>query len=552
MKNILILITAVVGVSACASKTASEPEVDYSKPITLSAPAAQKQAEVAPSVTVSNQAVLKKSSRDYPSLAESVQQPLQMQVDNEKYAKVESNITQSVQENPISTFSIDVDTASYANARRFIMNGRLPPKDAVRPEEFINYFSYNYERPKTADTPFAVDTEVGPSPWNKDKYLLHVGIKGYEPKSDIKVPKNLVFLLDVSGSMQAPNKLGLVKKSLALLVKQLNKEDSIAIVVYAGSSGLVLPPTPANNRLKIMSALNSLRAGGSTNGGEGIRLAYQVAQQAFIKNGINRVILATDGDFNVGITGTDNLVELVSKEKQKGVGLTVLGFGMGNYNDNMMEMISNKGDGNAAYIDSLKEAQKVLVHDLKANLMTIAKDTKIQIEFNPAVVSEYRLIGYEDRMLNREDFNNDKVDAGEVGAGHSVTAIYELSLVGGKNQAYSPLRYQTADKEQQQKDDNSNELGFLKIRYKLPNETSSRLLTHAIEKNQIQHDIAKTSTSFQFSAAVSAFAQKLRGGKYLGEYSYRDIASLARQNRGDDKYGYRSEFLQLVELAASL
>lgn len=464
------------------------------------------------------------------------------EVPGENYAPIQENKRTLVAAEPVSTFSIDVDTASYANVRRFLNNGHLPPVEAVRIEEMINYFDYSYSVPKAETAPFTVTTELGPTPWNSGSYLLHVGIKGYEEKISRQPARNLVFLIDVSGSMEAPNKLELLKKSLRLLVNQLTGEDRVAIVVYAGSSGLVLPSTPGDRRSEIITALERLQAGGSTNGGAGIDLAYSIARQHFIKNGINRVILATDGDFNVGPSDTDELKSLIKQKKRSGVGLTILGLGMGNYNDHMLEEISNAGDGNAAYIDTLKEAQKVLVNDIGATLHTIARDTKIQIEFNPQQVSSYRLIGYENRMLNREDFRNDRVDAGDVGAGHTVTALYEITLNDG-------LRYQSM---KDRKGRFGNELALLKIRYKRPDENTSREMVHALLKKDLRHRLGDTSDNFRFSAAVAAFGQLLRHSEYIEGYSYEEVHELAGKSRGEDRFGYRSEFLQLVRLAGSL
>ena len=469
-------------------------------------------------------------------------------VNRENYAHIEDNSIKLVSEHPVSTFSIDVDTGSYANIRRMLNNGQLPVKDAVRAEELINYFSYRYPANKNKSTPFAVYKEVSKTPWNKDTYLLHIGIKGYEQPRDRLPPANLVFLVDVSGSMQAENKLNLLKTSLKLLTKQLRPEDSVSIVVYAGASGIVLEPTSGNNKARIINSLERLTAGGSTNGAAGIRLAYNMAEQAFIKGGINRVLLATDGDFNVGTVNIEQLKDLVEEKRKSGIALSTLGFGTGNYNDKLMEQIADIGNGNYAYIDTLKEAQKVLVDEMGSTMLTIAKDVKIQIEFNPAVVAEYRLIGYENRVLNREDFNNDKVDAGEVGAGHTVTALYEIALVNSKGQQIEPLRYQT----EKQPVGNRDEIAFLRIRYKDPEADTSKLLEWPVGVSEIIDDAAKTSETFRFSAAVAAFAQKLRGGKYLNDFTYSDINALARSSRGGDRFGYRGEFISLVNLAKSL
>ncbi len=468
----------------------------------------------------------------------------------EKYAHFSDNPIKLVTEQPVSTFSIDVDTGAYANVRRMLNAGQLPIQDAVRAEELINYFSYQYPDNRDNNSPFAVVKEIAPSPWSKNNYLLHLGIKAQD-KEQTELPNaNLVFLIDVSGSMQSPKKIELLKSSLVLLSGQLSANDKVSIVVYAGASGVVLPPTQGNQTATIQMALNHLTAGGSTNGAAGIKLAYSLAQQEFIKGGINRVILATDGDFNVGTVNHEQLMDLIERKRQFGISLSTLGFGTGNYNDQLMEQLADKGNGNYAYIDTLNEAQKVLVDEMSSTLLTVAKDVKIQIEFNPAAVSEYRLIGYENRHLKREDFNNDKIDAGEIGAGHTVTAIYEIKLNDGKAGAMDPLRYQpqTGPKTESE----INEIAFLKIRYKKPDENASQLLSWPIKQKEIIKDIAKTSDDFRFSAAVAAFAQQLRGGDYLHDYDYDDMLTLARNARGEDRFGYRGEFLSLVNLAKSL
>lgn len=473
-------------------------------------------------------------------------------LDRENYQHFDDNPLKLVAEHPVSTFSIDVDTGSYTNARRIIKSGQMPRHDAVRVEEFINYFNYDYPAPHSMKVPFNVITEVGPTPWSQSTRLLHIGIKGYEvPKSKLP-PANLVFLIDVSGSMQSADKLGLLKNSLKLLTRQLRAQDRISIVVYAGASGVVLEPVSGQEKQKIQAALDSLTAGGRTNGAAGIRDAYAMAEQAFIKDGINRVILATDGDFNVGTVNFDALKNLVAEKRQSGVSLTTLGFGSGNYNDKLMEQLADVGNGNYAYIDTLQEAQKVLVDEMGSTLKTIAKDVKIQIEFNPAVVSEYRLIGYENRALRREDFNNDKIDAGEIGAGHTVTAIYEITMTNSKAQHIDPLRYQAANKSKTASENAHNEIAFLRLRYKQPQGDTSRLIEQPIKQEAIKAELASTSGQYRFAASVAAFGQLLRGGKYTGQYSYADVLQLARQARGKDLFGYRSEFIQVVNLASSL
>jgi len=468
----------------------------------------------------------------------------------ENYQHPESQSVMRVTEYPVSTFSIDVDTGAYSNMRRWLNQGQLPPEDAVRVEEFINYFNYDYPLPDSTQAPFQVSTEIAPTPWNPNTRLLRIGIQGYKvPKAQLPA-SNLVFLIDVSGSMSSADKLPLLQQALTMLVGQLDARDSISMVVYAGASGVVLPPTRGDRKADILAALQQLQAGGSTNGAAGINLAYQMAQQNFIKNGVNRVILATDGDFNVGLASTEELIDLIQRKRKAGIALTTLGFGGGNYNDHLLEQLADEGNGNHAYIDRLSEAQKVLAEELSATLLTIAKDVKIQIEFNPARVSEYRLIGYENRMLNEEDFANDKVDAGEIGAGHRVTALYEISLTGTGGQRLPPRRYQAAGEASEQGDGSfNNELAHLRIRYKLPDEAVSKLIESPVMDSGIN---ARGSDSFNFAASVAAFGQKLRGGKYLENFSYDDIENLARNSRGRDPHGYRSEFMQLVKLAGTL
>ncbi|MCK4494641.1 MAG: VWA domain-containing protein, partial [Methylococcales bacterium] len=446
-------------------------------------------------------------------------------VNTENYAKIKQNPLQQALKTPVSTFSIDVDTGAYSNVRRFLNQGQLPPKDAVRVEELINYFNYDYPVPDTRKQPFSVTTEIAPTPWNKKTKLLHIGLKGYQLPRDKIPPANLVFLVDVSGSMESANKLGLLKTALKLLSKQMSARDHIAIVVYAGAAGVVLEPTSANDFAKISHALDSLNAGGSTNGGEGIKLAYNLAQKAFIKNGINRIILATDGDFNVGTVNFEALINLIEEKRKSGIGITTLGFGRDNYNDQLMEQVADAGNGHYAYIDNLNEARKVLVDEVGSTLYTIAQDVKIQIEFNPDVVSEYRLIGYENRLLKREDFKNDKVDAGEIGTGHTVTALYEVAFKGDGGERLKPLRY-TAKKTSRPK--NNQEFAFLRLRYKLKHGEPSQLIETPLLKESIKQNLAQTSDNFRYSAAVSAFGQLLRGGQYTEKFTYQNIKQLAQ------------------------
>jgi Ca-activated chloride channel family protein len=473
-------------------------------------------------------------------------------VNRENYAPLTTNPTKKVSEQPVSTFSIDVDTGAYANVRRMLSQGNLPPHDAVRIEEMINYFDYDYPQPSSLAPPFQVTTEIGPTPWNNHTYLLHIGIKGYDiPKAQLP-PANLVFLVDVSGSMASSDKLDLLKSALKLLTQQLTAQDRVSLVVYAGAAGLVLEPTPGNESNQIKVALERLTAGGSTNGGKGIQLAYAVAQQAFINNGINRVLLATDGDFNVGIVDFATLKNLVAEQRNNGISLTTLGFGTGNYNDALMEQLADAGNGNYAYIDTLNEAQKVLVDEIASTLQIIAKDVKIQVEFNPHNVAEYRLIGYENRLLKREDFSNDKVDAGEIGAGHTVTALYEIALVGSSGQRIEALRYQPTTTTTPLTSIHSDELALLRLRYKSPNGENSKLLESPLSKSAIIKTLNATSERFRFAAAVAAFGQQLRGGTYLEQFAYDDILNLAQSSRGLDQFGYRSELINLVKLARSL
>ncbi|WP_293341695.1 VWA domain-containing protein [Microcoleus sp. CAWBG58] len=471
--------------------------------------------------------------------------------DREGYNRIYDNAYQRASNNPLSTFGIDVDTASYSNVRRFINSGVMPPKDAVRLEELINYFTYDYPQPK-GDRPFSINTEVANAPWNPQHKLVHIGLQGKSISTKNLPPNNLVFLIDVSGSMNSPDKLPLVKASLKYLVSELRAKDSVTIVVYAGAAGLVLPPTPGNQKEKILDSIDKLEAGGSTAGGAGIQLAYKVARDNFIKQGNNRVILATDGDFNVGVSSDGELVRMIEEKREQGVFLSVLGFGRGNLQDAKMEQLANKGNGNYAYIDSLLEAKKVLVTQMGGTLLTIAKDVKIQVEFNPAKVQAYRLVGYENRVLQNQDFNDDKKDAGELGAGHSVTAIYEIIPVGVASNVklpeVDPLKYQpnpaTASASQ------TDELMQVKLRYKKPNETVSQLITQSIIDKPVK--LENASANFRFAAAVAAFGMVLRDSEYKGAANFDQVLRLASQAKGEDKEGYRAEFIRLVESCKTL
>lgn len=460
----------------------------------------------------------------------------------DRFSTAAENPVKRVQDEPVSTFSIDVDTSSYSFIRRQLNQGVLPQKAAVRVEEMINYFPYAYPYPQDSSQPFSTQVTVLDSPWKRGNKLVHIGIQGYQLQGE-KPATNLVFLLDVSGSMNQPDKLPLVKQSMDLLLSQLQPQDKVSIVVYAGAAGTVLEPTPVQEKDKIFAALNQLRAGGSTAGAAGIQLAYQLAEQNFIEGGVNRIILATDGDFNVGISNREALKGYVERKRQSGVFLSVLGFGQGNYNDALMQDLAQNGNGVAAYIDSLSEAQKVLVEEATSNLFPIAKDVKIQLEFNPATVAEYRLLGYESRMLATEDFKNDAVDAGDIGAGHRVTAIYEITPVDAGSGVYPTSRYSDTAPET----NFSSEYGYLKMRYKLPQQDHSLELGQAVP---IQSRVsAEAAQEASFATAVAGFGQLLKGGKYTGSWSYDDALQLALANRGHDPYGYRSELVQLIRKA---
>ncbi|MDZ4690615.1 VWA domain-containing protein [Terricaulis sp.] len=472
-------------------------------------------------------------------------QPMPGDIDRDQYEDTDTNPIHVVAEDPVSTFSIDVDTASYSNVRRFLSEGRLPPSDAVRTEELINYFRYDYPLPRDRAQPFSTNVTVAPSPWAEGRQLVHIGLQGYNIVPRERPPLNLVLLLDVSGSMNAPNKLPLLQQSFRLLIDQLNARDRVAIVVYAGAAGTVLEPTPGNEHARILAALDSLRPGGSTAGAEGLRQAYALAEQNFNRNSVNRVIIGTDGDFNVGIADPEQLQDFVERKRETGIYLSVFGFGGGNYNDALMQRLAQNGNGVATYIDTLNEARRVLRDEMASNMFTIAQDVKIQVEFNPARVAEYRLIGYETRMLRREDFNNDAVDAGEIGAGHSVTAIYEITPVGGPTFT-EPLRYQ----DRAAPSSTASELAFLRIRYKLPGEENSRLIERPITNADAVSDIARAPESTRWAAAVAGYGQLLRGDTYLRQgFGYDAVITLAQSARGRDEFGWRAEFIQLARAA---
>ena len=470
-------------------------------------------------------------------------------MNTEDYDNIVENKFLSATQNPLSTFSIDVDEAAYSNVRRYLENGSIPPAGAVRIEEMINYFDYEYPKPANGE-PFTVNTEISECPWNPQHKLVHIGLQGKVIPIDNLPASNMVFLVDVSGSMDEPNKLPLVQASMNMLVDQLREQDKVAIVVYAGSAGLVLPSISGTNKARIKDAINNLQAGGSTAGGEGIKLAYKVAKDNFVKSGNNRIILATDGDFNVGASSDDELVRMIEQERKSGVFLSVLGYGMGNYKDNKMQQLADKGNGNHSYIDNINEARKVLVNEFGSTLFTIAKDVKIQIEFNPSKVQAYRLVGYENRMLASEDFNDDNKDAGELGSGHTVTALYEVIPMGVKDdfsKSVDPLKYQSNDKKTVS---NTEEIMTIKLRYKKPDEEISQLITHPVMDNHTM--LANTSDNFRFSAAVAEFGLLLRNSVYKQQASYNQVVSMAKKARGMDDNGYRAEFIRLVQSATSL
>ncbi|GHA28239.1 hypothetical protein GCM10007989_25350 [Devosia pacifica] len=544
-------------------EVASAPAADAEAPPALVERAEERQepiqlpAQAQPSGAQQQQRMQQSFAQSYDSAAQSMPpspapmaapQGMAPQPSGDQFAEFEESGVHAVVDDPVSTFSVDVDTASYAYVRRMVEQGMVPPPDAVRIEEMINYFSYDYPTPDDPAVPFSTSVSVFPTPWNESSQLMQIGIRGYVPPADDLASANLVFLIDSSGSMQDPDKLPLLKRAFRLLIGQLSEADTISIVTYAGAAGVVLPPTPASEQARILSALDGLEPGGSTAGADGIALAYQLAEEAYIDDGINRVILATDGDFNVGLSDPDALEDFIAGKRDSGVFLSVLGFGSGNLGDDTMQSLAQNGNGTASYISDFREARKVLVAELGGTLETIAKDVKIQVEFNPATVSEYRLIGYETRALAREDFNNDRVDAGDIGAGHTVTALYEIVPVGSDGGLIDPLRY--ADEPAPAA--TSDELGLVRLRYKLPDADDSRLIEVPVGPDSVINDLAVAPDDARFAAAVAAFGQKLKGSDYAGDMSWTQVADLARSARGEDAAGYRSEFVQLVETAAVL
>ncbi|PCK79102.1 vWA domain-containing protein [Rhizobium sophoriradicis] len=491
-----------------------------------------------------------------PSPAPPTESRMQVQVDSsrERFANAAANPIKSVATDPVSTFSADVDSASYSFVRRSLTGGAMPDPQSVRVEEMINYFPYDWPRPENAEQPFKATVTVMPTPWNHDTELMHVAIKGYDIAPATAPHANLVFLIDVSGSMDESDKLPLLKSSFRLLVNKLKADDTVAIVTYAGNAGTVLEPTRVSEKSKILSAIDRLEPGGSTGGAQGIGAAYDLAQRAFVKDGVNRVILATDGDFNVGPSSDEDLKRIIEEKRKEGIFLTVLGFGRGNLNDSLMQTLAQNGNGSAAYIDTLAEAQKTLVDEAGSTLFPIAKDVKFQVEFNPERIAEYRLIGYETRALKREDFNNDRVDAGDIGSGHSVTAIYEITPKGSPAVMNDDLRYGAADKASAETPSSAHqgELAFVKMRYKRPGEDKSVLITTPVDDNNTVATIDAAPGDVRFSVAVAAFGQKLSRTSALDAYSYQAIGDLAAASRGTDAFGYRSDFLGLIRLADGL
>lgn len=560
-KRELDVVNRDVATDLLASGTAPRPETEVAAPPTaetasqasgaapaapVAAPLGKTRGGIVPGTAES------KFAADRPAIAPASSDASMPEAENrDRIAEFKTNPVRSALEDPVSTFSIDVDTASYAFARRSLKEGFLPQADTVRVEEMINYFPYDWKGPEDLSTPFNTTVTVMPTPWNDHSRLMHVAIKGYDVKPAAQPKANLVFLIDVSGSMNAPDKLPLLQSAFRLLVSKLNPDDTVSIVTYAGDAGTVLMPTKVSERHKILSAIDNLRPGGSTAGEAGIREAYKLAGQSFVKDGVNRVMLATDGDFNVGQTDDDDLKRLIEQERKSGVFLSVFGFGRGNLNDQMMQTIAQNGNGTAAYIDTLAEAEKVLVQDAGSTLFPIAKDVKIQVEFNPAKVSEYRLIGYETRALNREDFNNDRVDAGEIGSGHSVTAIYEITPKGAPKMI-DDLRYGEATASNPGGIQNADEYAFVKIRYKAPDGDVSKLITTPVTEANAVASFDAADADQRFSVAVAAFGQKLRDTDAVASMSWDRIIEIATAARGADPFGYRSEFLSLVRLASAL
>lgn len=523
-------------------QTTPEPPKTTPPPTEKEVPSLQK-TKTPPPRPPQSEAIQVAEMKEDVSYASSVMpRPAPVRQNNESYDKINENKFKAVNTAPLSTFSIDVDKAGYSNVRRMINNGQKIPEDAVKIEEMINYFHYDYPQPKGKD-PFSINTEVAQTPWDKDTKLVKIGLQGKTIPLENIPPSNLVFLIDVSGSMYSQDKLPLLKSAFKLLVNQLREQDKISIVTYAGAAGLVLPPTSGSDKNTILEALDKLNAGGSTAGGQGIQLAYKTAEENFIEKGNNRVILATDGDFNVGMSSDRAMEDLIEDKRESNVFLTCLGFGQGNYKDSKMETLADKGNGNHAYIDNMQEAQRILGTEFGGTLYTIAKDVKIQVEFNPAKVQAYRLIGYENRLLNDEDFNDDKKDAGELGSGHTVTALYEVIPTGVKSKwlkDIDDLKYS-----EKKNTGNASDLFTVKFRYKDPDGSKSKLITKVVKDEK--NSLASASADFKFAASVALFGMNLRNSEYAKEVKKQDIISLAEKGKGVDKDGYRAEFIRLVK-----
>jgi Ca-activated chloride channel family protein len=565
LKTRLTLLAAALALTACVDRMPATEEAasDTGKPVAndTAAPVPEERREAVRGKREAQQARLlaREAVAGMPapqamasaSFAADHAMPPPAQRYDERYQHLDDNPVKQVAAEPVSTFSLDVDTGSYSNVRRWINGGQLPPADAVRIEELVNYFPYDYPR-ASGEHPFGVTTELAASPWHADRWLLRVAVRADEVKAAALPPANLVFLVDVSGSMNSSDKLPLLKQSLKLLVDQLREQDRVSLVVYAGREAVVLEPTAGSEKAKIRNAIDQLSAGGSTAGEAGIRLAYRMAKQGYIAGGINRVLLSTDGDFNVGVADTEQLKSLVERERAGGVSLSTIGFGTGNYNEAMMEQIADIGNGNYSYVDTLQEGRKVLVEQMTSTLHTVAKDVKVQVEFNPAVVAEYRLVGYENRLLNREDFNNDAVDAGEVGAGATVTALYELTPVGAA-QSVDPLRYGASTSTRAVPEAGQHaEVAFVRVRYKQPEATQSRLLEQPVPRAALRGSFAGASDDLRFAAAVAGFGQLLRNSPHAGTLDWDAVIATAAAARGSDEYGYRGEFLGLARLAKTL
>ncbi|WP_455271290.1 vWA domain-containing protein [Rhizobium herbae] len=540
------------GVEVMISKTMSG-QAQQKREFDAAASQTSRRQFAAPPAAVATESMISGTSAEImpspaPTPIDTLSQP---EENRDRFTAADTNPVKSVATDPVSTFSADVDTASYSFVRKSLMAGEMPDPDSVRVEEMINYFPYDWQGPDNKDTPFKATVTVVPTPWNANTRLMHVGIKGYDVAPAAAPRANLVFLIDVSGSMDEPDKLPLLKSAFRLLVEKLKPEDTVSIVTYAGNAGTVLEPTTIKDKAKILSAIDTLEPGGSTAGAQGVEAAYNLAERAFVKGGVNRVMLATDGDFNVGPSSDEELKATIEAKRKSGIFLSVLGFGRGNYNDALMQTLAQNGNGTAAYIDTLAEAQKSLVEEAGSSLFPIAKDVKFQVEFNPQQIAEYRLIGYETRALKREDFNNDKVDAGDIGSGHRVTAIYEITPKGSPAVLNDDLRYGAAPAEQPGAQP-SGELAYLKIRYKQPDSDTSKLFTTPVTQANAVPALEQARQDVRFSVAVAAFGQKLRGTDAVSAYPYGSILDLASGAKGEDTYGYRAEFLNLVRLAKSL